>query len=214
MMYMKILSMEERNIALDVIDVFMANNFAEVYRASTNTTMWDWYQDTRIDGIQYTDGATKCVFFAEELEDWVIKCKLPCETRDYCTREYENYRAAVEAGFDYYFAAVEYLCEREGILFYVQERVECDEDVDELICEKLQLDYEESGTPYERDSLWDEVSDMDSYSRVHLLYGDLNLADFIWSRHINDLHCANFGTIGDHYVMIDFSGFGMSVWSK
>ena len=38
------------------------------------------------------------------------------------------------------------------------------------------------------------------------------LSDFVVDRHINDLHCGNFGMAGDHYVMVDFSGFGSQIF--
>lgn len=203
----------ERDIAMDAIELFMQHGFMEAF-SNSNGTMWDWSQNCGLDGLQYTDGATKCVFFWDELTDWVIKCRLPSEKLDYCSREYDNYRAAVEQGFEYYFAAVEYLCEVNGITFYAQSRVECDEDVDSCLCEKLMCSYEESGTPYNEDLVWDEIEAMDSYERMILLYNNTLLANFVSARRINDLHCGNFGTAGDHYVMIDFSGFGSAVWSR
>ena len=209
----------ERDIALDIVDFIINKGFAESFYAEKKPySMWDWFDKHELfneGGFQYNDGATKGVIFHEKLDGWVIKFRLPPEDpkKDYCAREYENYVAAKDAGLEYYFAATEYLCEREGICFYLQEQVICDEEVDSDIYDKLQCQYEESGTPYDNDSLWNEVEELSSYDRVMLLYGDAALADFISEHHINDMHCGNFGLAGDHYVMVDFSGFGSQVWA-
>ena len=209
----------ERDIALRIVDLIINKGFAEpFYSEARPYSMWDWLDKHGLfqQGFQYADGATKGVIFHEDLDDWVIKFRLPREfaEKDYCTREYENYVLAEEAGLDYYFATTEYLCEREGIIFYLQEQVICDEEVDSDIYDKLQCRYEESGTPYDNDSLWEEVEELDAYERVMLLYNNEALANFISQRHINDLHCGNFGMAGDHYVMIDYSGFGSGVWGQ
>lgn len=208
----------ERDIALDIVDFIIDKGFAEpFYTEKKPYSLWDWFDKNKLfneGGFQYNDGATKGVIFHEKLDSWVIKFRLPRELaeKDYCAREYENYVAAEDAGLEYYFAATEYLCEREGIVFYLQEQVICDEEVDSDIYDKLQCRYEESDTPYDNEDLWNEIEEMNAYERVMLLYGNETLANFISERRINDLHCGNFGLAGDHYVMIDFSGFGMSVW--
>ena len=55
---------------------------------------------------------------------------------------------------------------------------------------------------------------MTAYDRVMLLYNDEKLSSFIRNRLINDLHCGNFGYAGDHYVMIDYSGFGSQIFKE
>lgn len=203
----------ERTVAMNIIDLFVQRGFISAFK-NTSHSMYNWMYDNGLlrNGYDYADGATKCVFMYDGLDSWVIKCRYPGMERDYCARECENYALAEEAGFGFYFAATEFLCEVDGIAFYVQERVDCDESVDCLIKDRLQCDYEDSNTPYDEDSLWEEVEELDAYSRIMLLYGDEALARFICERRINDLHCGNFGIRGDSYVMVDFSGFGMAVW--
>ena len=207
----------ERDIAIRVVEMLINRGMAkEVYETEgvLRCGLWDWLDDKGLfnEGINYADGATKAVIFHEDLDSYVIKFRLPCESadKDYCARELANYMATEEAGLEYYFAATEYLCEREGIVFYLQEQVICDEGVDSEMHSALQCQYEESGTPYDAENLWEEVEDMDSCDRVDLLYGNAKLTNFVWERHINDLHCGNFGLAGDHYVIIDFSGFGLA----
>ena len=207
----------ERDIAINIVESLIRNGLSALYTAKFRPYgLWDWLDDNKFfeKGITYADGATKAVIFHSDLDSYVIKFRLPQEDpeKDYCSREYENYVLAEEAGFSYYFAKTEYLCEREGIVFYLQEQVICDEEVDGEICSKLQRQYDEDGTPYDVDSLWSEVDEMDAYERTMLLYGNKELSQFIFDRRINDLHCGNFGMAGDHYVMIDYSGFGSQVW--
>ena len=206
----------ERDVAINVVESLMRCGLGKLYTETKPYHLWNWLDDNGFfkNGISYADGATKAVIFHEDLDSYVIKFRLPREdaNKDFCAREYENYIAAEEAGLEYYFATTEYLCEREGIVFYLQEQVICDEDVDSEIYDKLQCEYEENHTPYDADELWTEVEGMDAYSRTMVLYGNESLSRFIAERRINDLHCGNFGLAGDHYVMVDYSGFGMSIW--
>ena len=207
----------ERDIALNIVDFCINKGFAKPYGCEYKTcSMWDWFDKNGLleNGFEYHDGASKGVIFHEDLEDWVIKFRLPCESseKDYCCREYDNYVAAEEAGLEYYFASTEYLCEREGIVFYLQEKVEQDSDVDSRIVEKLEKQYNDSGSSYNVNDLYEEAEEMSAYERIMLLYGDEVLANFIVEHRINDLHCGNFGIVGDHYVMLDFSGYGSGVW--
>ena len=208
----------ERDIAINVVESMIRSGLSALYTAERRPYgLWDWLDDNKLfeQGISYADGATKAVIFHDDLDSYVIKFRLPREdpSMDYCAREYDNYVLAEEAGLSYYFAETEYLCEREGIVFYLQEQVICDEaEVDGEICSKLQCQYEESNTPYDLDSLWSEVDEMSAYDRTMLLYDNKALSDFIVARRINDLHGGNFGMAGDHYVILDYSGFGPGVW--
>lgn len=207
------MEMNERNLLLNFIDTLI-HEYHLGLCFKEKKTMRYWVDDNQIEGslkVTYASGATKAVFIFEDC-DWVIKFTLPNSTNDYCTREYNNYVLAEAAGLSYYFAETVYLGTFDGIAFYAQEQVDCDESVDSTIVSNLQARYEENDEQYDVDSLWYEAEDMHPVERVSLLYGNDTLCDFIAERHINDLHCGNFGIKGDHYVMIDFSGFGRAVW--
>jgi len=108
---------------------------------------------------------------------------------------------------------MEFLTAIGGIAFYAQEMVDCDECVDHSMSEKLARYYESIGQECEDEySLLDEVENMSNVERIDLLYGNAELCQFISDRHINDLHCGNFGLAGDHYVIIDYSGYGNFAW--
>ena len=212
-----IVSMLEYNIAVDLIDHCIDNGFMDFFHdGQKHYSMWDWFSQSGMfkEGYDYSDGATKGVIFHPELENWVIKFRLPCEDadKDYCKREYDNYVAAEEAGLEEYFAVTAYLCERNGVCFYLQQKVYCDDTVDCEMHSKLQDRYENSNTPYDQDSLWEELECMDGYERIMVLYENQALANFVHQYHINDLHCGNFGMLNGYYVMIDFSGFGSQIF--
>ena len=210
------MSMEERNVALNLVNTLLKMGLSEYFHSDkASNDLYDWFRENNLAnmGFEYFSGATKCVLTHEEF-DWVIKFRYPGEKKDYCAKEYENYIAAEKAGFAYYFAACDYLCQHDDINFYVQERVECTEDVDSVIYENLLLEYKEEGSEYDEDNIWYEVEDMESHDRMVALYGNHDLADFVENHRINDLHNGNFGVIGDHYVMIDYSGFGYRVWEE
>ena len=203
------MTMDERSSLLKIVNTLLnAGLAAALDDEKSKYGLYHWYRDAGLKdfGISYADGATKAVFIDSEL-DWVIKVSLRDTTRNYCAREYENYCLAEEAGLDYYFAACDFLAEIDGIAFYAQEYVECDDGVDSTIYESLRASYEDEGSEYNDEDLWCEAQEIDGYDRIMVLYGNRKLAKFIDEHHINDLHCGNFGIAGDHYVMIDYSGY-------
>lgn len=198
------MSMEDRKIAMEMVQKLLNCGIIEaITNKKAKYGIYNWYRETtlRQDGISYADGATKAVFI-DSVFNWVIKISLPGNDGDYCAREYENYCLATERGLDYYFAACDRLIEIDGITFYAQQYVECDEGVDSEIYEKIRPDSDN-----DVDTLWREVEEMEAWDRVMALYNDDALGQFIEERRINDLHCGNFGIAGDHYVMIDYSGW-------
>ena len=208
------MSLSDHNTAIKFIWKLLDAGLAAQMADKENHYLYDWFRKASLgNGISFADGATKAVFISFDF-DWVIKVNLPGEEFDWCGREYENYRLAEERGLGYYFAASEFLGEFEGIKFYAQEYVDCDEGVDSEIYDSLKARYKSSDNDVDDDCLWGEVEELDAEARVELLYNDDALVRFIWERRINDLHCGNFGIKGDHYVMIDYSGFGAGVFRE
>lgn len=173
-------------------------------------------------GFRYETGATKCCVFSEEF-DYVVKFTWNSgDGFDWCKREYENYLAAVNEGLSWAFPYTDYLGSINGVNFYVQEMASPDEDDVYSICyNKVSDDYENRcswreesyrsrGWSCERsDFISDEVDDLEDDDRVAFVMGyDPTLMDFLYNHRINDLHNGNFGYNGDHYVIIDFSGYG------
>ena len=205
----------ERNTAMELVWQLLEAGLAGQITSKEYCYLYDWFRKTSLskNGISFADGATKGVFISFDF-DWVIKVNLPGEKFDWCGRECENYCLAEERGLSYYFAASEFLGEFEGVKFYAQEYVNCDEGVDSEIYNSLKARYKSSDNDVDDDCLWDKVEDLDAEERVELLYNDDALVRFIWERRINDLHCGNFGVKGDHYVMIDYSGYGTGVFCE
>ena len=209
------MSLSDHNTAVKLIWKLLEAGLAEQLAKQDNCNLYGWFRKTFLgnNGMSFADGATKAVFISFDF-DWVIKINLPGERNDYCARECENYRLAEERGLAYYFAATEYLGEFEGVHFYAQEYVNCDEGVDSEIYNSLRARYKSSDNDVDDDCLWDEVEELDAEERVELLYNDDALVRFIWECRINDLHCGNFGIKDDHYVMLDYSGFGDGVFRE
>ena len=208
----------ERAIALNIVNQFMKMGFSEEYHRPQNWSMYEWFDKNNLhkSGYVYASGATKAVFFADTLKNWVLKVALPdidVAERDYCRLEYDNYVEAKKAGLSHYFATTEFIAEVGGVRFYAQEKVYVDEEVDGFVYDTLKQEYERDGSNYDPDGLWDEIDSMDGYSKVMYVYDDSALGDFIDRFHINDLHGGNFGRRSDgEFVMIDFSGYGAHVW--
>ena len=157
-------------------------------------------------------GATKGVIVPDM--DFVIK--FDYAPQPYCAREYNNYVYAEEAGLDRYFPFTDFLCTVDGVDFYIQERAECGDnsDVPEIAFNSLKARYESYGDPVNENDVWDELDNLDADEAVDLIFGNAALTLFVWEHHINDLHMANFGTIYGRNVIIDFSGYGQSVWTE
>lgn len=211
---------ELMNILAELVSIGLIDYIHEQRRLTSwphDRYLSDWMYKNHIEEklhISYESGESKGVI-VPECVDWVIKFTIPNENRDMCAREYENYVLAEELGLSYYFAKMEFLTAIGGVNFYAQEMVDCDDCVDHSMSEKLARYYESIGQQPGEGEEWDlldEVESMSNVDRIDLLYGDAKLCQFIADRHINDLHCGNFGFAGDHYVIIDYSGFGNFAW--
>ena len=158
-------------------------------------------------------GATKGVIVPLDM-DFVIKFDYVAQP--YCARECENYKAAMEAGLEDYFPYTAFLCCVDEVNFYIQERAECGDncDVPDIAFNSLKARYESYGDPINENDIWADLDELDADEAVELVFDDNKLIDFIIKRHINDLHMANFGTIYGRNVIIDFSGYGNSVWTE
>ena len=213
----------ERKELMKILAELVSRGLIDYIREQRTIKSWphdhylsDWMYQNHIEEelyINYACGESKGVIIPDCVS-WVIKFTIPTENRDMCYREYENYVLAEELGLSYYFAKMEFLTAIGGINFYAQEMVECDDEcVDHSMSEKLGNYYDSIGQEYEDEySLLHEVENMSSIDRVDLLYGDAKLCQFISDRHINDLHSGNFGLADDHYVIIDYSGYGSFSW--
>ena len=165
--------------------------------------------------IDTNSGCTRKCFMMEELPGWVIKVCFSDMKFDYCKREVENYKAAVEAGLEFYFASTYKVYEcADGRWVTVQEELDVNE---EAISDSLYNHMRSSMDPddYENEddfnsSIWDTIVDMSDEERVEILVGyDEELMDFICDHHINDLHEGNWGRAGNNdLVIMDFAGYG------
>ena len=202
------LSDTEREIAIAIVDMLVDYGMAE---AMSEGKIYDffYYNNLSGEGFNLSSGMTKACISHDDLFDWVIKVGFTSHVKiDHAKREYECYCLAKEAGLEYYFPTTIYLGEFGGVPFYLQEVAECSEDaVSSEWYEHLRDRYEEDGRMYDVDELWSVLDDMDDYEKAMLTFGDKKLADFLYEHEINDLHEGNFGYIGDHMVIIDFSGF-------
>ena len=174
-----------------------------------------WFDRTAFERtfeVSYVTGETKGVIILPD-QEWVIKFALPGEDYDFCARECENYALAEELGLGEYFAATEFLWKHDGFSFFAQQYVDCDECVDCEIADSLRNEYSSRGDEVPDEwELTDEAAEMGDLDRIDYLYGNAALCRFVSERHINDLHCGNFGKMGDIYVMVDYSGYGAGVY--
>jgi hypothetical protein len=202
------LSDTEREIATTIVQMMVDYGMIEKLAEGR---LYDWFYENELcdEGFNLSTGMTKACITHDDLFDWVIKVGFTRGVKiDYAKKEYECYCLAEEAGLGYYFPTTVYLGEFGGRPFYLQQAAECSEDqVSSDWYERLRDRYEENGELYDVDGLWDIIYDMDDYEKAMLTFGNEELANFLHEHKIGDLHEGNFGYIGDHMVIVDFSGF-------
>lgn len=168
-------------------------------------------------GFFHECGSTKHCITHPNFEGYVVKFTDTYEDFDYCEREYTNYLAAEERGLESYFPYTAFLGNFNEINFYIQEFAVCDpSDISGTWYKELRKSYD--GEETEEDSIscrvWDNVDELDDDERIHILYNNDKLNNFLYEYKINDLHEFNFGYIDDRLVIIDFSGFGDRVINR
>lgn len=165
-------------------------------------------------------GSTRGVFMRddEELDNWVIKVDFTDNSCNYCKREVGFFTEAVSEGVDWAFAATYFLCEIDGIDFYIQERLDCGTEYESYSSSKIreylieevgitQEDYEDEDdyecrlADYEDSWLeWDDV--------LACLIHDSDVEEFVYDRDINDLHSGNYGMLPNGVIkIVDYCGY-------
>lgn len=208
----------EKATLFNIIEKLCEANVKEVFTRNKSITEWLWEnaQDACLD-IDATSGATKAVFLSCAVPNYIIKIPTTftgsISPVDYCRLEANAYKRAKEEGFSSYFAACEFFTEMDGIPFYIQERVNCDENY----FSDLFFEYAEglvSRGNYDNDYDYsDAVSDraeyMDDWETIEAVFADCQFSNFIFDTlEINDFHRGNFGirSNGD-LVLVDYSGY-------
>lgn len=203
----------ERVTLMNIIEKLCEANVKEV--ANRNIHVNDWLEEHAYDAcldVDVDSGCTKAVFFSCQVPNYVIKVPTTGHT-NYCALEAKAYEKAKEEGYKSYFAACEFFTEMDGIPFYIQERVNCDENY----FSDLFFEYAEglvSRGNYDNDDDYsDAVSDraeyMDDWEVIEAVFADHQFSNFIFDTlQINDFHRGNFGirSNGD-LVLVDYSGY-------
>ena len=170
----------------------------------------NWFHEHRDElnlNCSVCSGASKGVLIFSDT-DWVIKFDYYSDSVSYCELEVKHYELAKQAGLEHYFAETRMVRRVGETVFTIQEKCECDEsEVSSRVFDSLKHCYANRGEDVEDDELWNEVDLVCEDGEVYIIFGDEKLNEFIRQNYINDLHQANFGRIGDRYVMIDYSGF-------
>ena len=205
------LSNYERGIATIIVEALVEYGLNEHLEQYGEYSAHDWFCDNKMGAIGFhvRGGATKLCIEHEDLCDWVIKVGYSRGVKlDYAALEYENYCHACDEGFERYFPETVYLGEFGGRAFYLQEYADCNEThVSSEWYNRIRDSYEEDGEEYSEDQIWDDLDCMDDDQKAFLSFRDSALCNFLYNHNITDLHEGNFGYIGDHMVIVDFSGY-------
>ena len=201
----------EREIARVLVEALVEYGLNDHLRQYGVDSAENWFADCGLALLDFwaTNGATKICIGHSDLENWVIKVSFKEHvSQDYAALECVNYKFAVEEGLSYYFPETEILGFFGGVAYYVQRKVECDEvQVSSDWYERLRDTYEEDEEEYDEEDLWSQIEDMDDDEKAFLSFRDSKLCEFLRRYNITDLHEGNFGYIGDHMVICDYSGY-------
>ena len=196
----------ERETAIRLVNVLVEKGIGNARNGSSMEDLF--FNELYKFGFHMSSGMTKACITHGDLEDWVIKVGFAGSlSKDYARVEYENYKAAVNCGLGWYFPFTEFLCEIDGMEFFIQESAECcEEAITSNWYDLISALYEESGRDLEEIYIWDEVYELEDAEKIDLMFNDMALSSFLREHRIGDLHEGNFGFIGDRTVIIDFSG--------
>lgn len=188
------------------------------FSAWTNTHKY-WLIDNN---IFFDSGASKMVFIAHSIKNWVIKVpflfseKTSTGSRSLlnaCKAEAEVYEKAVENGVDKYFAPMFYYKTVDGIPFYLQRKAECEIDrvtdtVYKYVSNTYKREFFDSDEDYE-DTINFEIDTMSDEDALCAFFNGWKneLMDFLDEYEVNDFHAGNFGFINNEPVLIDYSGY-------
>ena len=177
----------------------------------------DWHDELTANwGFSFFEGCTKVVAVHTDCP-WVIKVNMdPLETfswskNSYCEQEAQNWLKAMNKGMEKFFAATYFFQTINNVEYFIQECVECDENIYDSRC----YNYYYSGTCHDDDEeecYHEDYYEMDDDERIFAIFGcgeeARQLVDFCSQLRINDLHCGNFGETSDgRTVIIDYSGY-------
>lgn len=188
----------------------------------------EWYMDAKgfsfYTGIRVEFGCTKAVFIHDDCE-WVLKTNIKIvgydKFKDYCRKEADYYEKAVESHLEKNFAPTYFYKEVGEYEFYIQKRVEIDEQMISSSCYDYMSRYVKEDE-YDEEERYERICeymyDMDDEERIYAIFGDKlggmeldALIGFIQDLDINDLHSGNFGyryVAGEPMpVLIDYSGY-------
>lgn len=205
----------DKEVYLRAIENLVQNyNFKDFLSNPTPDTYRDWIDKTSDFPVLLFSGETKVVLWET---GWPCVIKIPLMHRDfdYCRAEVRNYKKAVEAHLENFFAFCDLLTnfkvdDEHTVPIYIMEYVEVNERKTSSIV-KSYLD----NSGYTPDSsMWACIDDMDGEEKIlAYLYELLGeeayevLNDFCRENYINDLHTGNVGFRGEDIVLIDYSGF-------
>lgn len=166
-------------------------------------------------------GATRFVL-VPDCGDWVVKFDLPKEVLrgyHYCAREEEVYRKAQELGVAAHLAYTMYGGSVDGLDYYVQEKVQMGNEVEDSVQESFynfcEGDFDLEDFDDEDDyqgSIEEAAMNLvgDTYDTVYAVLGEegKKLGEFLSCEAIGDLHSGNWGQRADGtLVVVDFGGF-------
>lgn len=172
--------------------------------------------------IFFDSGASKMVFSAHTIKNWVIKipflfsektCTGSRNLLNACETEAQVYAKAVLNGVDKYFAPMFYYKTADGIPFYLQRKAECETEritdtVRRYVSKSYKREYFETDEDYEAEIICD-MDEMNDEEALCAFFNGWNneLIDFLDENEINDFHLGNFGFIDEQPVIIDYSGY-------
>ena len=189
-----------------------------------------FYDDLCEAGYQVCSGYCRAVIFHEDW-DYVLKFTYNQDKMydknneylgelDYCANEAFVYQEALKVGLADYFAECICIGQVGEINFYLMTRCDCDEDrvysgscdaAFRVFCEENGYDHEHaSNAVYDEfdDYYCDDDDNIFEFAREQ--WGSVadRVKNFCSEMGVNDIHCGNWGFLGEQLIIIDYAGYG------
>ena len=220
---------EYRNYINELVENF---GFGMVLEDVDNFREWrhKFYDDLNEADYRVFSGCCRAVIFHDDW-DYVLKFTYNQDKMydedgkclgdmDYCANEEFVYKEAVKIGLADYFAECICLGQIGKINFYLMTRCDCDEDrvyngscdaAFKVFCELKGYDH-----THPSNAVYDEFDDYycedddDIFEFAREQWGSVveRVKEFCREMGVNDIHCGNWGFLGEQLIIIDYAGYG------
>lgn len=168
--------------------------------------------DMAFNNLDYylANGQDKMVVIPDGL-DWVVKFGLHEDGDTRCLKEVEIFEQAEKDGMAWGFAPCYLYRRTDDFVFTIMRACNCcEEAIDDEFFQSVSKSYDKEDFESE-DEYYEavncETDELTDWDRANIIFNNNEICNWLSEHNINDLHCGNFGQLGDMNVLVDYSGY-------